>query len=187
MLRASELLHARMPHVQFLLSEANSLPTSLYDPLMRNTQPSCPIQRVRNQSFEILHASDFALVSSGTATLEATVAGTPFLILYKTAWSTFFLGRRLIKIPYIGLVNVVAGRKIVPEFIQHGIRTDAVAQEGSYLLESQDLREKMISDLKAVREQLGEPGAARRAARVVLEFLNVEAAAPALPAAACMK
>ena len=112
------------------------------------------------------------MVSSGTATLEAALASTPFVILYKTAFSTYFLGRRLIQIPFIGLVNVVAGRKVVPEFIQHEIRTLTIAQEAAYLLEHQDLREKMILDLKQVREKLGEPGAAARAATAVLEFLN---------------
>ena len=111
-------------------------------------------------------------LSSGTATLEATLASIPFVILYKTAWSTFFLARNLIRIPYIGLVNVVAGRKIVPEFVQHEIRTETIAHEAGYLLGHQDLRERMILDLKEVQEKLGDSGAAERAAEAVLKTLN---------------
>ncbi|OGW86707.1 MAG: lipid-A-disaccharide synthase [Omnitrophica bacterium RIFCSPHIGHO2_02_FULL_46_11] len=172
MLRVAKRIYDRIPGTQFLLSESNTLSPELYETILMNARPTYPIRRVRNQSYDIFNASDFAMVSSGTATLEAGLASIPFVILYKTAWSTFFLGRRLIRIPYIGLVNVVAGRKIVPEFLQHEIRTETIAQEAAYLLEHQDLREKMISDLKEVRGKLGEPGAAHRAAEAVLNFLR---------------
>lgn len=172
MLRVAKTVHARSTKVQFLLSESVNLPRALYEKILLNARPTYPIQSVRNRSYELLFAGDFAMVSSGTATLEATLASTPFVILYKTAWSTFFLGRRLIRIPYIGLVNVVSGRKVVPEFIQHEIRTETIAQETVYLLEHQDLREKMILDLKEVQNKLGAPNAAGRAAEAVLHFLS---------------
>ena len=172
MLRVAKTVYARIPSVQFLLSESSTLPPQLYEKILAQTRPTYPIQSIRNRSHDILYASDFAMVSSGTATLEAALASTPFVILYKTAWSTFFLGRRLIQIPYIGLVNVVSGRKIVPEFIQHEIRAETIAQEAGYLLEHQDLREKMILDLKAVRDKLGTSGAGCRAAEAVLNFLK---------------
>ena len=172
MLGVAKTVHARLPKVQFLLSEYNNLPRPLYEKILLDAHPTYPIQSIRNRSFDVLFASDAAMVSSGTATLEAALASTPFVILYKTAWSTFFLGRRLIQIPYIGLVNVVAGRKVVPEFIQHEIRAQTIAQETVYLLEHRDLREKMILDLKEVQGKLGAPNAAHRAAEAVLEFLG---------------
>ena len=172
MLLVARTIHDKIPGAQFLLSESNTLPAHLYEKILAAERPTYPIQSIRNRSFDILLASDFAMVSSGTATLDAALASTPFVILYKTAWSTFFLGRRLIRIPYIGLVNVVAERKIVPEFIQHEIRTETIAQEAVYLLEHQDLREKMILDLKAVQSKLGEPGASLRAAEAVLNLLS---------------
>ena len=173
MLNIAKTLRKRIPNVHFFLSESTTLPQALYEGILMEARPTYPIHRVRNQTHDLLHASDFALVSSGTATLEATLAFTPFVILYKTAWSTFFLGRRLIRIPYIGLVNVIAGRKVVPEFIQHEIRTETIAQEAGYLLEHQDLREKMILDLKAVSEKLGEPGAVPRAAQAVANHIGI--------------
>ena len=172
MLHAAKIIHARTPNAQFLLAESNTLPQNLYEKILSKTRLTYPIQSIRNRGFDILYASDFAMVSSGTATLEAALASTPFVILYKTAWSTFFLGRRLIRIPYIGLVNVVAERKIVPEFIQNEIRTETIAQEAAYLLEHQDLREKMILDLKMVQTKLGEPGASLRAAEAVLKIFK---------------
>lgn len=173
MLGIAKTLQKRVPNVCFFLSESSTIPAEVYEETLMKAKPTYPIHRVRNRTCDLLNASDFALVSSGTATLEATLAFTPFVILYKTAWSTFFLGRRLIRIPYIGLVNVVAGRKVVPEFIQHEIRTETIAQEAAYLLEHQDLREKMILDLKSVSEKLGEPGAVLRAAQAVARQIGI--------------
>ncbi len=172
MLNVAKMIHVHTPNAQFLLAESNTLPTNLYEKILSEARPIYPIRSIRSRSFDLLHASDFAMVSSGTATLEATLAPTPFVILYKTAWSTFFLGRKLIRIPYIGLVNVVAERKIVPEFIQHEIHSETIAQEAVYLLEHQDLREKMILDLKMVQNKLGEPGASLRAAETVIKILK---------------
>lgn len=172
MLRVAKAIDTRRPRVHFFVSESPTLPPELYERIIQKAQPTYPITRTRNLSTDLLFASDFAMVSSGTATLEAALVSVPFVILYKTAWSTFFLGRHLIQIPYIGLVNVVAGRKIVPEFIQHEVRTETIAQEAAYLLDHQDLREKMILDLKAVQTKLGSEGASRRAANVVVELIQ---------------
>jgi lipid-A-disaccharide synthase len=172
MLRVAQLIYARTKNVQFLILESGNIESSLYQNILKEERADYPTRRLQERGKDLLYASDFAIVSSGTATLEAALVSIPFVILYKTAWSTFFLGRWLIQIPYIGLVNVVAGRKIVPEFIQHEIRAETIAQEAAYLLEHQDLREKMILDLKEVQSKLGPPGAARRAAEAVLEFLG---------------
>lgn len=172
MLSVADKIHRRSPDAQFILSQSPTLPVSLYQNIVGRFKPNFALSAVQNRSFDILHASDFAMVSSGTATLEAALASTPFVILYKTARSTFFLGRWLIRIPFIGLVNVVAGRKIVPEFIQHEIRPQTIAQEALYLLNHEDLKDKMIGDLNHVREKLGSPGAASRAATAVLKFLS---------------
>lgn len=172
MLKVAKTIYEKLPQVQFILSQTPALQPELYGSILAQARPTYPIQIVPNRSFDILSASDFAMVSSGTTTLEAMLASTPFVILYKTAWSTFFLGRRLIQIPYIGLVNVVAGRKIVPEFLQHEIRRETIAQEAVYLLNHRDLREKMILDLKEAQSKLGSFGAVERAAEAVLKFLE---------------
>lgn len=172
MLRVAHAINARKPTVHFFVSESETVPGELYERMIEKAQPNYTITLLRGHGVDLMYASDFAMVSSGTTTLEAALVGVPFVILYKTAWSTFFLGRHLIQIPYIGLVNVIAGRKIVPEFIQHEIRPETIAQEAAYLLDHQDLREKMILDLKAVQAKLGSEGASRRAAEVVVKLMR---------------
>ncbi len=172
MLEVSKRISASRGTTVFFLGESNTLPESLYSKILTQANISFEIKRLRNSVYDIFFASDFAMVSSGTATLEAALTSIPFVIFYKTAWSTFFLGRRLIQIPYIGLVNVVAQRKIVPEFIQQEIKTETIAHEAKYLLDHQDLRERMILALKEVEQKLGPSGAETRAAEAVAHFLE---------------
>ncbi len=175
MLAAGAILRKQIPGTEFIVSESGTLKPSFYDEAIRKAGLEFPVQRVNNRSYDVLRASDFALVSSGTATIETALLAIPFVILYKTAWSTFFLGRRLIQIPYIGLVNVVAGKKVVPEFIQHEINPQAIAQEAAHLLVNEELRQKMIKDLKEVQTKLGAGGAPERAAEVVFRVIASEA------------
>lgn len=171
MLAACSALRKQISETEFIVSESSTVKPALYEEVILKAGLGFPLQRVRNRSYDVLHASDFALVSSGTATIETALLAIPFVILYKTAWSTFFLGRRLIQIPYIGLANVVAGRKVVPEFIQHEINPQAIAQEAAHLMVNEELRQKMIKDLKEVQTKLGRGGAPERAAQAILRFL----------------
>jgi lipid-A-disaccharide synthase len=171
MLKTARIIQTRHPKTQFSLSESPTLPQELYEKMISEFGAGVTIQTFRARAYDLLSASDFAMITSGTATLEATLSTVPFVIFYKTAQSTFFLGRWLIQIPFIGLVNVVAGRKVVPEFIQHEIRPVTIAQEATYLLEHDDLRDKMIEDLKEVQSKLGPSDAARRAAEAVLKII----------------
>ena len=172
MLKAADLIYKQDPSLKFLLSQSPTLPSLLYEQIIKKSNITFDLKMAANRSFDVMHASDFSMVSSGTATLEAALAGQPFIILYKTARSTFFLGRKLIRIPYIGLANVVAGKKIVPEFLQDEIHPETIAQEAVYLLHHDDLKEKMISDLKEVQTKLGAPGAFTRAADAVMKSLE---------------
>ncbi len=122
--------------------------------------------------YDLVHLADFALVASGTATLETALLGTPFFLLYKTSASTFFLGRRLIRLPYLGLVNVLAGRLVVPEFIQHLADPVRIAHETKVLLENESLRNALREEIYETCQKLGGAGAAERAARVILEELR---------------
>jgi lipid-A-disaccharide synthase len=178
MLKTAKLVAEQRKDTSFFLCESNTLSESLYDEILSDANLDFKVKKMRNRVYDIFFACDFGMVSSGTATLEAALASIPFVILYKTAWSTFFLGRRLVTIPFIGLVNVVAGRKIVPEFIQHEIKTETIAHEAKYLLDHQDLREKMILDLKGVQSKLGPDGAAHRAAAAIAELFSKKALAP---------
>ncbi len=130
------------------------------------------VRLIKGATYDVMANADLALVTSGTATLETGLFGTPMVVVYKTSWLTYLIGRLLIHVDNIGLVNIVAGKQIVPEFIQDEIHTETIAQEAAYLLEHQDLREKMILDLKMVQNKLGESGASLRAAEAVLKILK---------------
>jgi lipid-A-disaccharide synthase len=107
------------------------------------------------------------MCKSGTTTLEAAVAGCPLVVAYRTHPLTYFAARHLVTIPNIGLVNVVAGRRVAPEFVQGALEPAAVAQTLEPLLgHATPERQRMLADLEGVRRMLGEPGAARRVAAI---------------------
>lgn len=134
---------------------------------------SCPFPTVRSASFTVLRAADVAFCKSGTSTLEAAVAGCPLAIGYRTNRVTYALASRVLKVPWIGLVNVVAGRMVAPEFVQHELVPSRVADTLARLLQP-DSRERrdMIDGLAAVRSQLGVPGAAARVADMALGMVR---------------
>jgi lipid-A-disaccharide synthase len=171
MLETARILQKEMPALRFILVQAPHVFSSLYDEILSRF-PSLRLERQTERRYDMVHLADFALVASGTATLETALLGTPFFLIYKASASTFFLGRRLVRIPYIGLVNVLAGRHVVPEFIQHLARPERIAHETKMILENGELREKLQKEMSEVCQKLGEPGASERAARLVLEKLR---------------
>ena len=129
----------------------------------------CPYPLVHAASFSLLRAADAAMCKSGTTTLEAAVTLCPLVVAYRTDAITYALARRLVRIPFIGLVNVVAGREIAREFIQRALQPTAVADALEPLLDATNpVRARMIAELAAVRDSLGQPGAAARVARLAV-------------------
>ena len=131
------------------------------------------IHLVKGASYEVMQHAEFALVTSGTATLETGLFGTPMLVVYKTSWLTYLIGRLLIRVKNIGLVNIVAGKQIVPEFIQHKATGSAMAKEALRILRDEPLVESIKLELSKVRERLGEAGASHRVAERILEVASV--------------
>jgi len=129
---------------------------------------------LQGQSHAALAACNVALVASGTATLEAGCLGLPYALVYRVATLTYEVGIRLIRVKYLGMVNILGNRPVVREFIQHDATPAALADEGLRLLNSREARERLSSELASVTSILGgEPGnpASLRAARAVLECL----------------
>jgi lipid-A-disaccharide synthase len=121
-----------------------------------------------------LAAADLAFVASGTATLEAALCGTPMIVVYRTSAASFAIGKRLIRVPWISLVNIVAGEEVVPELLQDDVNAARLETEGAALLEDPARLAKMKASLARVESQLGPPGGSERAAEAILEALEPE-------------
>jgi lipid-A-disaccharide synthase len=111
------------------------------------------------------------MVASGTATLEAAYFRLPFVLVYKVSWPTYFAARLLMRTPFLGMPNVLAGREIVPEFLQHEARPRRIAASVLQLTNAAEVREQMISDFDSIIAKLGETGASAKAARAILAEL----------------
>jgi lipid-A-disaccharide synthase len=129
----------------------------------------CPFPLVHSASFPLLRAADAAMCKSGTTTLEAAIALCPMVVAYRTSPIEYALARRLVKIPFIGLVNIVAGREVAREFVQDALQPVAVADTLEPLLQRGSVvRAEMIDRLRVVRDSLGEAGAATRVASMAV-------------------
>ena len=131
---------------------------------------------VSGQSLTLLNRCTLAIVASGTATLECAMAGLPMLVIYKTSWFTYLLGRLLVKLPYLSMVNVLAGEKVVPEFLQGAANPERLATATLQILRNPRGTEKMTQRIRQVAAKLGGPGAAERAADQVEEAIRLRRA-----------
>jgi lipid-A-disaccharide synthase len=157
-------LEARRPGLSVVISVASTV---------RLDTSRAPYPMVRGASFDVLRAADVALCKSGTTTLEAAVAGCPCAIVYRTSPLSYFIAKHLVHIPSIGLLNIVAGHRVAPEFVQSEFRPTAVADALSPLFDpASPERVTMVAGLREVRTKLGTPGASARVARLAIEMLT---------------
>jgi lipid-A-disaccharide synthase len=170
-LEACELLARAMEKtggVQFVHAAAPGLGNEM---LARYTRPGVALQRVEGDTYNALAAADCAIVASGTATVEAALLGTPMVVIYRVAPVTAAILRRMIRTPFIAMVNLIAGKRAVPELIQEDFTPSAVEAEVRQLLVSVDARDEMKANLSMVRAQLGIGGAIERAAVIFARML----------------
>ena len=155
-------LQRRDPHLKVVVIAA---------PHVEISSERCPFPLVHAASFAVLRAADAAMCKSGTTTLEAAVALCPMVVAYRTSAITYAAARRLVQIPHIGLVNVVAGREVAPEFVQDALVPARVADALAELLDtSSPRRAAMIAELERVRSLLGEAGATDHVAAMALSL-----------------
>jgi len=167
MLRTASLLREQIPQLQVAISKADFLEDALYGQVVG------PGEWVLvRETYELMRHSDFLIVASGTATLEATYFGTPFVIVYRVSPLSWLLGRWLVKVDTVGLVNVIAGRKIVPEFLQGEFQAEKMVPYIREFLVNGRRRREFLDALREVRARLGTPGAARRTARMALDLIQ---------------
>jgi len=166
LLKAAAQLVLAEPGTQFILAQASSINDNLIQALLQDCP--VPVRVVHDKASEVMALSDVLFIASGTATLQAAVVGTPMVLLYRTSPLTYRLARWLIRVKWIGLVNLVAGRSIVPELIQDEATGERLCQEVLRLLRDRSAYNDMKEGLRQVRQSLGESGATSRAAQVVL-------------------
>ena len=156
--------------LQFLVIRASTVERKDVESALKQISLKIPI--VEDQRYDALNACDLAWTASGTATLETALLLKPMIVVYRLSWLTYALARMLVKIRHVGIVNIMAGKEVVPELLQSDFTAARVAKKTSRLLENRDLRESMVKKLVALREKLGTPGAADRVANIALSMLG---------------
>ncbi len=169
MLKAAEILSRKLAPIQFVLPLADTIEADFVTKII--DRYPVEIRVVTNDIYDVIGVSDIAMVASGTATLETALLETPMIILYKVSMLSYYLGKIFIKINNIGLVNIVAGKTIVPEFIQGEVTPVNMAEEIHDILTNSSRMERIKQELSMVREKLGSPGAAERAAKLAYEMM----------------
>jgi lipid-A-disaccharide synthase len=171
MVEAAERIRSKHAGLKCLLPRASTVPAELLDGLLQKS--SLDVQVIQGDVYRVLKACDVALIASGTATLEAAILETPMVIVYRVSFLSYWIGRMVIRVPFIGLVNLVAGEEVVPELVQGDVTPERLAQEALDILEHDDKRRNMVRKLQALREMLGQGSASERTARIALEMIEV--------------
>jgi lipid-A-disaccharide synthase len=156
------------PEYQFVLAGVRNLPESVYRKILGNS----PINLIKDKTYEILYIAEAALVTSGTATLETALIGVPQVVCYKGDRISFAIARRLVKIKYISLVNLILGREAVTELIQFLLTENNIMKELKAIIKGGPGREKMLKDYEMLNDVLGPSGASVRIAKEMVNSLK---------------
>ena len=167
MVESIELLKKKIGPVSAVLGCAPEIDSSVYEPFLKNSD----IIPLQGKTYDIMAHSDAVMVTSGTATLEAGILCTPMVIVYKTSLATYLMGKALVDIPNIGLINIVFGSRVVPELWQNDVTSENISLLIKNLVKDDRLREKVKQVLDTVKSKLGTPGASDRAADIALEMM----------------
>jgi len=170
MLESADLLTQRHPKLCFVVSQAETVEDAELDGFLSQRHSKWRVWKGR--PYDLMNACDFLLVASGTVTLEAGLLGIPMVIIYRLSWFSALVGRRLMRVPNLGLINLLLGREVAPELLQGRADPRRIAQVIDGYLQEPERREAMRRDLLSVRSRLGEPGASRRAALHIVRFLE---------------
>jgi lipid-A-disaccharide synthase len=169
MMNAAEILVKKMPRVQFVLPLAETLERVFVENILRHSP--VPVRIVQNDTYDAIELSDIVIVASGTATLETALLGKPMVIVYKVSPVSYYIGKKIINVEHIGLANIIAGKTIVPELIQDEANPERIATEVVNILNDPMRMRNIRLELDLIKEKLGGPGAADRAARLACDML----------------
>ena len=167
MLEAAKLLKQKRPEIDFAMPRAATIAREKLEIPAR--EAGVEVRLTEGHNYDVMSVADFAIATSGTVTLEAALCGLGCEILYKSSPVSFWIAKRVVEIPHLGLPNIVAGRLIEPELLQDDCTPEKIASTALELLEPERYRQ-LQRDLQEVREKLGEPGAVKRVAELVLRM-----------------
>jgi lipid-A-disaccharide synthase len=168
-IEAAAKLRETYPHAEFLLFRPTELVENLYRPFLA---PVPWIHLVHDPEYQKRRKLSLAITVSGTAALENTLLGVPMIVMYKLSGLTYAIARRLIRVPFVAIPNILAGKPLVPELLQTEATPEKLAEAARALLQNADAARQMRTDLLTLRSQLGEPGATQRAAAEITQILE---------------
>ena len=198
MVQLTQLIRKIRPEIQFVILAANSLMKKEIEKILKKKKKSLKlhphlissplegedrgegeknsytIKVTQERKYDLIKSSDLVLTASGTATVEIAILERPMIILYKVSPLAYFFLKRMVKLPYIGMVNIIAKKEIVPEFIQRRATASRILPTALSLLNQRKKREEISSQLKEVKRALGNPGATARAAEIILDTLTTK-------------
>lgn len=168
MLDTGVIIKNKLPQVKFIIGCASK---DIYE-FVRTVDHPLSFDVGDRVTYDILNASDLVITSSGTTTVEAACFGVPMVVIYKMHWFNYLVLKRLVKVPYIAMANIIAGERIVPELIQDMATPHRIAEEALAFLEDEGRTLNVKRRLKEVKANLGEPGVCKRAAESILEMVR---------------
>jgi lipid-A-disaccharide synthase len=157
----------KIQNVKFIIAAASENIYKVIKSILDCRNCSFPV--LSGRAYEIMEASDLIFTSSGTATIETACFGTPMIVVYKLNWLSYFFIKSVANIKYIAMTNVIAGKKIVPEFIQNDVNPENIADQALNILKNPENMKKQLNEIK---QKLGERGAAKRAANIICEAIT---------------
>ncbi|WP_456464190.1 lipid-A-disaccharide synthase [Persephonella sp.] len=173
MLKAGELIKKEREEIHFVIPATPNV-EGLVRQIVSNSRLSLTIttkKDFKNPSYEVMKHSVFSVIASGTATLEASIIGNPFILVYKVSPITFFIGKMLVSIDFLGLPNLIAGREVIKELLQKDCSPETIAKESLRYLSDENLYQKTKQDLRKVKEKLGKGGALKKTADIIKNFI----------------
>jgi lipid-A-disaccharide synthase len=160
--------------MQFLCVRASTVAESMLKSGLRSAGVDIPI--VDQDRYDAVNATELVWTASGTATLETALLLKPMIIIYRLSWLTYWLARLLVRVPHIGMVNLIAGERLVPELVQSELTPEKIVEESRRILDRPEIRCRIVAKLSSLRTQLGSPGAAGRVAELALAMARPKAA-----------
>ena len=176
MLEAAREIASQRPEIRFEVAAASEALASEIRQMLTASSLREPVGIVTEDAAGTMQRSFAGMVASGTATLESAFFRLPFVLVYKVTWPTYFAARLVLKTKHLGMPNVLAGREILPEFIQHEARPGPIAKAVMELMDDQAARDVMISEFDTIIAKLGETGASAKAAQAIRNELGVPSA-----------